>query len=551
MGVNLRINGGKRINPSRYQVSESSTPLAGGDSSGGTGLITFDVPSIPRSRMLIERPVAFSDSSRGSTLGKIRKVGESRQSGIDSFEASTRLGEFMIETTVQPFRGTLEQAFAYYCSLANINTDILVDDAIKTRVVAFPGWSGNLWLGMKEMATGQGADLNLVSDVILLRPIRTRIAVADRETDARSELDNGSIAQKQEVIWYDTQSITNALVYPPGGWDSSTRTLAGPAGEVSEFVIELEAKRSDNDNRSPAPGASVSSIQQPVMQLFVDKDYTASSVYTITGDDNIPVTPSQWAAYGGKLEVFINPDTTSLTVRMTAPSGITQVNGEQMKTYRIGLSSGSSSSTYSTLRIVGTGVRLNQQTIILSTGVEAYRTAQEFAPSIDTKFLNTINDAYSAGVRGARRHAGRTFSLSATVTAINRRGDSGSAKYPAYSFVQSRYSGQTYNQVKTAIAPKTYGQMRSDLFAEVRDDFENQLFGNAPGARYYDRKSERWYRIRRADTAWDVTSIQADDDLLFSDIQGKLGGQTYGQVKTAVAGKTYFYSNIAGLGLAA
>lgn len=539
MGIDLRFANGKRLAPRTYRISEASTPLAGGDSSGETGTMTFEVPHIPDGFLLSESGVTFSDSARGSTIGRISAITANRQTGFDTYDAASRLNEFNIETTVQPFRGTLDQAFSYYCSIANINTDLRVDDAIKTRQVRFPGWSGNLWVGMKEMASGQSADLNLISNNIILRPIRTRIAISDRETDSIARLDSSSLAQKQEVIWYETTSVDNALVYPPGGWSIDVKEVSARAGMTTEQVIELDT--------------SVTSIQQPVMVTSVDKNYASSSVYTIIGDDNLPIQPSQWAAYGGSVSVSINPDTTSLTVKIVAPEGIRQGNNDLIRNYRLALSADSTTSVYSTLRIVGTGVSLNERSIIIPTGVEAYRTAQEFAPTIQSRFLNSLDSAISAGTRGARRHAGRTFTLTATVTGINRRGEQGGAKYPPYSLVQSKYSGMTYAAVKTSLAGQTYGQMRAALFDGVKDSFENQLFGNAPGARFYDRQSARWYRVRQATTAWEATQISADDDLTHGDIAKTLSGMTYGQVRVRAQAKglTYLKANLIGMGLAA
>lgn len=539
MGVRVKI-GGKVVETSFYRVSESSTPLAGGDSSGGVGTIEIDVAGRSDTFMYLEKPIEFADTSRGSTLGTIRDITQNNRGlGKDHFTANSRLGEFNIETQVQPFSGTLENAFLYYCSLANIVGNVMVDDALKTRQVAFPGWYGNLWVNMKQMAMGVGADLNLISNNVILRPVRVRTAVQGRDTDSSVNVNQTSLALKQEVIWYNTQYRTASLIYPAGGWTSGTKVLSVNAGQTVETVLD-----------SPDVAASISAIQQPVMQTFVGPGESSSSVYTVVGDDNLPIVPAQWRDYGGKLDVIINPDTTSLTVRMTGPTGLAQINGSPMQTFRIALSAGTSDSTYSTLRIVGNAVHLNRQSIIIPTGVEPYRTAQEFAPTIDNIFLNNLNDAYNAGALGAARYSGKTFSLSSTVTAINQRGVNGDASYPTYGFVQNLWSGRTYGQVKTQNTGKTYAQVKSDLYALVANNFENQLFGNAPGARVYDRGSKRWYRIRDANTQWDTTSIEADSDILFGDIKKVLTGKTYGQVKVALAGKSYFDADLLGLGLA-
>lgn len=532
MGVGVRVSNQIHY-PANYRVSESSTPLAGGDSSGGVGTIELDVPTKPSNRFLLEERVDFIDTARGSTLGTVRNISRSERPGMDSIQANSRLGEFMVEAQVQPFRGTLEAAFLYYCSIANIVGGVLVDDSIKTRQVTFPGWNGNLWVNMKAMATGVGAEINLVSNNVILRPVRQRLAVEGKDTDSSVEYDGSGLAQKQEVIWHETQYKANSLIYPPVNSTKKTEILSVNAGEEATLPLDIEA--------------SVFSVMQPIMKIFVGPNDNSESAFTAVGDDNLPIQPAQWAAFGGRLEVLIDPDTRGLSVKATGPSGLAQINGNPMKTYRLALSAGDSSSTYSTLRIVGDAIHLNERSIIIPTGVEPYRTAQEFAPTIQSDFINNLESAYSAGIRGARRYTGKVITLSSTVTAINRRGDKGEATFPPYSFVQSLWGNRTYGGVKTLNAGKKYSTVRAELYKLVESNFDNQLFGNAAGARIYNRGAARFFRIRDADTEYGTTTIRADDDLTLGDVQKKFAPRTYGQIKTAMAGKTYFKANLAGL----
>lgn len=535
MGVLVKI-GGKAYEPGKYRVRESSMPLAGGDSSGAVGTIELDLQHKDDENpfLMMEETVDFIDTSRGSTVGTIRNVQRNETSDFPwTVIANNRLGDFNIEVQALPFSGTLENAFEYYCSLANIDTGIVVDPAISGMTVNFPGWSGNLWNYMKMMATGITADLNLISDNVVLRPVRQFIAITNRDIESTPEVDGSSLALKQEVIWYDTEHVSSGLIYPPGGWNTDVRVLSVNAGETAETTLDVPA--------------SIFSITQPVAQASVAPGYSATSVYTIVGDDNIVIQPAQWAAYGGSLSVAISPDTRSLIVTLVGATGLYQINGTPMKTFRVALSAGTSDSTYSTLRIVGDSIQLNEQSLIIPTGVAPYRTGQEFAPTIDNIFLNSLDDAYSAGVRGARRHTGKTISGGATVTAVNRRGETGTANYPPYSYVQTKWDAYTYGGVNTLLGPsKTYGQVLADLYAEVQDDFDNQVFGNVVGARRWDQRIGRWMRVRDATTEWGQMSIECDDDLLIGDMQTRFDALTYGQVKTHYAGMSYYKANLMG-----
>ncbi|QAU07383.1 minor tail protein [Microbacterium phage Alleb] len=540
MGVMLTI-GGRRVHPEVYTVSESSTPLAGGDSSGAIGTIEVEVPQLPFSPIGLnaQEELSLVDTRLGSTIGTTREVSNSRTAASGfSVMAANRLGEFNIETQVQPFTGRLEDAFRYYCSLANIDTGIVVDSAIANRQVNFLGWNGNLWNHMKMMATAISADLNLISNNVVLRPVRLFDAIRNRNVDSDATIDSTDLARKQEVIWYPSEYVERGLIYPSGGYRSDIAPLSVSAGETVEVTLD-----STKD-----VFASIFSIEQPVAQSFVSMEHDSSSVYSVVGDDGLPIPPAQWADFGGSLSVRISDDTQALVVTMTGATGLYQTNGQPMKTFRIGIASGTSSTdTYSTLRVVGRYVSTRAQSIILPTGVPDFRTGQEFAPTIDNPFLNTLDAAYSAGIRGARRYAGRRMTVTASVSSLNRRGQTGTANYPPYSYAQGLWGGMTYGGVRTLNAARTYASIREQFYESVQDTFDNQVFGNAPGARFWDQATGRYYRVRQATTTRGDMQIEGDDDLTNGDVQLAFGGMTYGQVGMRFSGQTYYKANVRGL----
>lgn len=544
MGVRVKLNGGN-IEHGGYTVSESATPLAGGDSSGAIGSITLqDVASTSKKQITprdLEGQIEFLDTARGITSGKVNVLTRTKESHLWDIEADSRLGLFMIDVQIAPFHGRLEDAFLSYAAYANVTTNILVDPLIADKEVSFPGFAGNLWQRMKEMAIAIGADLNLVSDVIVLRPARAFIAVQGRDTSASANYDSTQRAHRQEVIWYATEHIGNGLVYPPGGWNTDVRVLSVNADEEVEHILDTNA--------------SITSIEQPVMVTSVAPDYDSSSVYTIVGDDNLPIMPQQWADFGGRLSVSIESDTRRLRVHMRGPSGLVKIDGTPMRTFRVALTAGTSESTYSTLRIVGDAVHLNPQSVVIPTG-EPYpmnldgTVAEDrivWAPTIDNEFLNTLDAACSAGARGAGRYSGKLVTLDGVVTALNRRGEKGDATYPTYEFVQDLYTPGTYANFEFSNVGRNYGELREYLYDLVSGSFDNQLFGNAPGARFWDPLSRLWYRIREAKTSWGETSITADIDTLWSDYHENAEGRTYGAASAYYAGATYRDMAIEGL----
>lgn len=603
MGFRIEIEDLK-VEITDYSVTEASTPLAAGDSSGqvGTFSITLPIPDeyVPLGihtgipgyghgpyghgtyggtyvgnfgeygegpygetgyggfvpvvnspwrvirqvgpQVLIDKTVRIFDSRKGFTLGTITDSVESRDGGTIQLSGISRLGSLNVYgIQAQPFVGTLREAFDYYLGLAGIETGLFVDDTIGDRPVIFPGWSGELWYYLKLMAAAQDCDISLVSEVILLRPIRARVATNDRDTSRTISTGSTTLAQAVEVYQYDNREITNELVYPPGGWNPEVQVLTVNAGESTEYTLELSS--------------SLSSIQAPVMQTFVAQGYSATSVYTIVADDGLAVNPTMWANSGGSLSVTVSEDTTHLIVRLTGAKGIPTSAGVASKNFSVALGADTTGNRYSTLRIVGTGVAYSKAKKRIRTGVPASKTATDVGVTIDNPFISTVNDLYRAGTRAAKKYAGAGMTLSGNVIAINRRGDSGVATYPTYAQVQeslvTELGSPTYGDVQDYYIDEgfiTYEQVRQHWFEVFRDDSLNQVFGNAQGARIYDRKSRRWYRIRDAtSTPGGISVGTADDDLTLGDIQELYDDMTYASVQTLLGPFTYREAELAGL----
>lgn len=564
MGFRISIEGLNGETPKPYEaldfsVDEAATPLAAGDSSGqvGTFSITVATPSLLGSTRsvnsilqsigpsyLIGHSVRIFDSKKGFTLGQIDSATLSQDNATTALSGTSRMGSLNVYgIQAQPFVGTLSAAFTYYLGLGGITTDLFVDDTIASRPVVFPGWSGELWFYLKQMAAAQDCDVSLVSGVVLLRPIRKRVASNNRDTSRSVSFSTSTLAQSVEVYQYNNRPITNELVYPPGGWTPEVEVLNVNAGETSEYTLELSA--------------SVSSIVQPTMLEFVEQEYSASSVYTIVADDGLPVSAAAWTQYGGSLTLTIDPGTTTLKVVLVGAVGLPTSAGVEATNFSVALGSDVTGNRYSTLRIVGSGVAFDKQKKRIRTGVPASKTSTEVGVTVDNPFISTVNDLYRAGTRAAKMYSGAVPSLTGTVTSVNRRGDSGSATYPTYGTVENelktRLGGAvTYGQVQTyylsTLGLSTYDDVQSYWFTVFQNNDLDQVFGNVQGARIFDAKTARWYRVRQArPTPANISINSADDDLTHSDMFTYFGGRTYGSVQATRSTMTYDQDRMAGM----
>jgi len=541
MGVRVTV-AGRIYEPESFETTEEATPLSAGDSTGGIGTISVTIPypdesendpvSVFGPTFFQGKAVTLTDSYLGYTLGKVHNVSDQRDAGTFTLAVLARLDE-LNEYNIQaaPYVGTLGGGFAYYLSLAGVTTDYLVDPSIASRSVIFPGWNGELWFHLKQMAAAQDCDISLVSGIILLRPVRDRLVAAGRDISRSASSGGGSLAETVEVYWYESTAITDQLVYPVGGWTPEVEVLNVNAGETAEYQLELSA--------------SVSSIQTPVMNTFVAEDHDSSSVYTVVADDGLPVDPTEWANLGGSVSVSINPDTKTLTVRLVGATGVPTSTGANSKSFSLALASDESGSRYSTLRIVGTGVSYSRAKVVFRTGIPPEDAPTLVGETIDNPFITSLSSLYDAGTRAALRYSGLVPSISGTVTGVNQRGDSGILASLTYGEVEAALtvtlgSGFTYAAEQAFFAGQTYEEVESYWISQTDTDYENQAIGNVQGARVWDSVTRRHYRIRSARLGQDGISFDsADDDLTYSDLLISFTGMTYAQVETTRSGMTY------------
>lgn len=489
MGAKLVING--YAFPLRdWQVTEESTPLAANDTSGSTGLLTATVnaPDLGLEyvqatgmkwvrdfghNILMGKDVTLTDTRWGTLPGRISSVSKPTPATIQ-ITATTDLNRLNIfNMTVQPYSGTLSGFLTLIFTRAGFTDPPAIDFSLASKPVIVPGWRGELWYHLKMLAQALEFDISLVNGVINVRRLRQRTLTNVTNTARGDQLDVSTLARLVEVYQYQSYAITNSLVYPIGGWTPETEVLNVNAGETAKYSLPLSA--------------SVTSVQQPVIQESVAPGFGASSVYTIVANDGLPVVPSMWTARGGSLDVSINLDTRTLTVRLRGATKVPLASGGFATNFAVALSSGDGVQ-YSTLRIVGTGVAFKKTKRTFRTGLRSSQTETQIGATIDNPFLSTGDQVSRAGVRAAVNFAGPVPGLSKTMT--------------------TPLPGET-------------------------------ALGNLTGARVNDKETARPYRMRSAQSTPGGATIQFEDDLTFSDVEDFHIGKTYGEVEAVRAGLTY------------
>jgi len=528
MAVEIAVTGhgafaGARSNVVGYSAQEDATSIDPNDTSGGVGQINFTAVEGPLSPLLMGNTITVTDQSNGTTTGTVTNL--ESQDGVMQVTANSRLGLLLSTVQTNPYSGTLDGALRYYLGLCGITTGILIDATIGARTVVYPGFGGVMYDNFRQILAAQQIEMSLVSNNIVIRPLRTRVLNRNTELSNSWTLNAGDLAQSVDVHWYTTSNLGTQTMFPYYAQDYINNNNTAPIYQVdAEQVLEFDIPLN----------ASVTNVVQPVYVASVDPNYTSTttSVYTASGNDGLPMTPSYWATNGGNLVVTINPDTVSLHVVLTGPKDLTGNTAP----YRIAMSSGPSD-YYNALYLVCTGVSYTQHTLNVLSGIEASKAPTVVGATIDSLFINDAKTALTVGLITAGKYASPEQQVTITATVVNRKGDKGDANYPTFASFDTMYAGKTYSQLNSILGTKTYTQFDADLFASVASNFDNQAFGNVAGGRL--QYGNAMYRVMSATITQDSIQYTAQRDTLFSDFSAANAGLTYAQWDAKFAGRTY------------
>lgn len=468
-----------------FSVQEDATPIDPSSSFGGVGTITTsidDSPDIP----LMNGGVILADGSRGKTSGIIR--GADGNDGIATLTADSTLGLLNTERTLAPVIGTLRDAVQYYCDVVQITNDVVVDPSVANRPVVYPGGKANVWVRVKQMLAAEQLEMALVFNRIYVRPLRLLVADTSRLTTRGWSVSNDRSAKTVEISYYNSVAAVQKEIYPVKGQDPQIIII--DAGQTQ--VVQQQVN------------ATLTSVNQPVPTYSVGNTTfdNTSGVYSVTGADDLPIQPAQWLAAGGKLTVRVTSDPSVIEIVVRG------ANLPNLSPFRIAMSSGAST-YYNSLHITGQGVAWDRESIVLPTGAVSTTTSEEVGVVVENPYIRTKAQAYSTGLRTAGAYAGLQYTISGNAFALNRTGDGRdliqatisdfNAEYPVETIADfnSEWSGDRILEFNR------YWQNKVDLL------WENQLFGNAPGARILGDEAN--FRIVSATT--DETSVQFTGEL--------------------------------------
>ena len=458
-----------------YSISEEATPVWGGDTYGAVGSFSVNIPQAEIFQgSLYQSNVVLTDPQYGTIAGHIDKISRNDNDGTYALECLARTAKLAVyNITAPPHVGTLFTAIQSYLILGDATLAWKMPDDMKTLPVAFPGWTGDLWNHLKQLAVAWDLEIAFSQGFVEFRRPRA-ITLSDEWTaNAKADIGDNSLADAAELYWYRTYPISNASVYPPNKDLEFAQTYSIPAGEETEIVLQLEA--------------SVSSVVQPVFRETISPTWFSGSNISLTKEDGKKVTFGEWARGNGAARVEIMDDSTRLKLIVRGP----YTPGSA--TYRLAVAGTNTHGEYSAIRIAGNGVGFTRERVEVLTGVRPNYAASDMAPTQDNIFINNASAAWDLCASHARLYSTATVSATFSAPAVGLKNPLGlvpggrfydpkskqwfRARSVDYEFglikvsgdldtlesdAKKMFQGMTYAQLQQKYQGKTYARMMLD-----------------------------------------------------------------------------------------
>lgn len=528
---------GISTNVATYSATEDATPLRVDSNSGGTGQVNFSVVASRRTATtgattdLVDSTILLSDGSNGDIGAVVDSLGT--DDGVTAVNANSRMSSLLATRTAVAMQGTPEEILRYYLSLGGITDFIVFEGTGSTSSRAVPGWTGVVWDYIRAFASVVSAEVALVSNNVIIRPLHTRVSVNRRDSSVSTTHGKGDMAQSVEVKYY-SNTYKTGLVYPEGGWNEDVQVYQVDAGET--FTTNIPVNVSPTD------------LVQPTCLDYVAKNVNNQSVYSVVGNDGLAIPAAQWTANGGSVTVAIGEDNRSIDVTIVGARTL-------YSPYRIGVGAGASD-VYSSLRIMGTGTFFNEQSITIQTGLTPDDTPQVVGTTVENPFIDTLSRAWGHGLRVAQGYAGFANTISKKSGGINRLDVSGDRSFPTFTQFNEGFTakggtapswqGKTLADFDASWANKSFSAFDNYYINLVKSNYSNQAFGNVAGSRVLH--DDAYYRIDSATITETEVSYDGTADTLFGDFDRRWSAASYtdemkleyGQQRASMNPKTTF-----------
>lgn len=230
---------------------------------------------------------------------------------------------------------------------------------------------------------------------------------------------------------------------------------------VDDTITEVYNARTDDNRIFSVKSGEVleETIETNVSLRYVTSPNVSDDIpvgtgsYFVSDGANLPITPREWEAYGGRIQATINPDNRfAIDLKITGPTrpipGVTEP-------YYIANADGEN--RYAQLSIRGIGIRTTPHEIIIPTGADPANTATEFSETISSAFYTSLKQVYRRiGWRQALE-AGPNVEVSLSVpTALLTKFGTTAGSIVRYGDMEYRVTSARIGTIKSTLTMSRY-----------------------------------------------------------------------------------------------
>lgn len=256
------------------------------------------------------------------------------------------------------------------------------------------GFTGNVWQYLQNACTACGWQIGLTNDEITCQPYGTTTLDIFNYSPTPTLTPTTTFTGRQvDIVYTNAELIQTGELYDAGSDDN--RIISVGAAETVTITVGQE---------NVFPTLLLPPIRTTT---FIPGEGT----YFVVDSTGLPIVEGQWEDWGGSVSASLNPDVAG-GIQVTVIGPREQIPSTTAP-YSLAVSDGQNQ--YGALSILGSGVIATPETLNLLTGADEDKTPQQIATTITNPFINTVEQAYDAGLWAALDAAGPKVALSITI----------------------------------------------------------------------------------------------------------------------------------------
>lgn len=480
-----------------YSVQEEAMPLSPAQTSTGAMQITANKVFRPETTKELRKPLVIEDDERGIVRGTVKTI-----SVTDSQATLTADSDIMglnKWVTLRSFYGPLNEWINVLMRAADFSMDVSIDESIKNLSIKAPGFRGNSWDRLRQLASLYRFDVSQVSNKLRIRPMRSIEAYRNWESTNSYTIDASNPVEQVRVYWYPIDYGWHKKVFLEGLDDQDSSVITVEADAVVQQTFTARA--------------SLLEVNNPIAVDWYNRywggDGTVGS-YTITGNDGLPIPAKMWKDMGGQVTCRVLDDPTQVEVTVVGCSA------NWLSPFTLSVSSGEGK-MYNTLMITGSGFTWGKkQEVTMRTGAPHSATAEDNTQEFDSTLVTSESMAYDTALRMSAAAVGGVPNVQATARLINRPDDRKGNTVVTIRRMTEILGPQAMWELTMNANGQTFQQVGDYLLAQTALDLENQSFGQAVGARM--KRAEGYYRVATTTTGPDSIQYTLEADTTIGDL---------------------------------